>query len=117
MKVMIDFSEYSPWSGAVDTYNKIQEADKLDELEAYLDEIFEGEATTAQINDVLWFDSEEVLEALGLKEPTFRAVAVIDDEIDNEQEFDDLDDAIEFAKSRNWDYVIDDEDNILWERE
>lgn len=117
MKVIVDFSDYSPWSGAVDTYNKIEEAHKLDELENYLDEIFDGEATTTQINDTLWFDSEDVLEALGLKETTYRAVTVIDDEIDNEEEFDDLDDAIEFAKNRNWDYVIDDEDEILWERE
>ncbi len=117
MKVIVNFSDYSPWSGAVDTYNKIEEAHKLDELENYLDGIFDGEATATQINDTLWFDSEDVLEALGLKETTYRAVAVIDDEIDNEEEFDDLDDAIEFAKNRNWDYVIDDEDEILWERE
>lgn len=117
MKVIIDFSDYSPWSGAVCTYYKIQEAHKLDELENYLEELFEGEATTTQINDLLWFDSDAVLEAIGLKEPIFKAIAVVDNEIDNEEEFDDLDEAIEFAKNRDWDYVIDDEDEILWERE
>lgn len=117
MKVICDFSDYSPWSGAVDTYNKIVDAHKLDELESLLDERFDGEATTTQINDTLWFESEDVLEALGLKETTFRAVSTVDDEIDNEEEFDNLNDAIEFANSKDWDYVIDDEDNIVWERE
>ena len=117
MKVICDFSDYSPWSGAVDTYNKIVDAHKLDELESLLDERFDGEATTTQINDTLWFESEDVLEALGLKETTFRAVSTVDDEIDNEEEFDNLYDAIEFANNKDWDYVIDDEDNIVWERE
>ena len=53
MKVICDFSDYSPWSGAVDTYNKIVDAHKLDELESLLDEWFDGEATTTQINDTL----------------------------------------------------------------
>lgn len=117
MKVICDFSDYSPWSGAIDTYNKIEEAHKLDELESLLDEWFDGEATTTQINDTLWFESEKVLEALGLKETTFRAVSVVDDEVDSEEEFDDITDAIEFANSKDWDYVLDDEDNIVWERE
>ena len=117
MKVICDFSDYSPWSGAVNTYGKIEEAHKLDELESLLDEWFNGEATTTQINDTLWFESEKVLEALGLKELAFRAVSGIDDEVDSEEEFDDLTDAIEFAKGRDWNYVLDDEDNIVWERE
>lgn len=117
MKVICNFSDYSPWSGAVDTYNKIVDAHKLGELESLLDEWFDGEATITQINDTLWFESEDVLEALGLKETTFRAVSIVDDEIDNEEEFDNIHDAIEFANSKDWDYVLDDEDNIVWERE
>lgn len=118
MKVICDFSVYSPWDGAVDTYNKIKDAYKLGKLESFLDWWFDGEAaTTTQINDVLWFESENVLAALGLKETTFRAVSTVDDEIDNEEEFDNLHDAIEFANSKDWNYVIDDENNIVWERE
>lgn len=117
MKVICDFSVYSPWDGAVDTYIKIVDAHKLGELESLLDEWFDGEATTTQINDTLWFESEDVLEALGLKETTFRAVSTVDDEIDNEEEFDNLYDAIEFANSKDWNYVLDDEYNIVWERE
>ena len=66
LKVIVDFSDYTPWSGAVDTYDVIERAGKLDELEAYLEEVFPDGATTNQINDLLRFDSEEVLEAIGL---------------------------------------------------
>lgn len=66
MKIICDFSKYTPWAGAVDTYNKIREAGKLDDLESLLEEWFDGEATFMQINDVLWFDYESVLDALGI---------------------------------------------------
>lgn len=66
MKVICDFSEYTPWAGAVDAYNKISEAGKLDELESLLEGWFNGEATVTQINDVLWFDYETVFDELGI---------------------------------------------------
>ena len=52
MKVICDFSDYTPWAGAVDAYNEIKEAGKLDDLESLLDDWFDGEATLTQINDV-----------------------------------------------------------------
>ena len=66
LKVIIDFSDYKPWSGAVDTYELIKDADKLDELEAYLEELYPDGITATQINDILWFDGKEVLKYLGL---------------------------------------------------
>ena len=66
MKVIYDFSDYTPWAGAVDAYDKIDEAGKLDDLESLLEEWFDGEATCTQINDVLWFDYEQVFDALGI---------------------------------------------------
>ena len=64
MKVICDFSDYTPWGGAVEVYDKIVEDDKLDELETLLEEWFDGEATITQINDTLWFESEDVFNAL-----------------------------------------------------
>ena len=66
LKVIVDFSDYKPWSGAVDTYELIKDADKLDELEAYFEELYPDGITATQINDILWFDGEEVLKYLGL---------------------------------------------------
>ena len=68
MKVICDFSDYCPWAGAVDAYAKIEEEDKLGELESLLDEWFDGEATVTQINDILWFETEKVFNALGITE-------------------------------------------------
>ena len=66
LKVIVDFSDYKPWSGAVDTYELIKDADKLDELEAYLEELYPDGITATQINDILWFNGKEVLKYLGL---------------------------------------------------
>lgn len=66
LKVIIDFSDYKPWSGAVDTYELIKDADKLDELEAYFEELYPDGITATQINDILWFNGKEVLRYLGL---------------------------------------------------
>lgn len=66
LKVIVDFSDYKPWSGAVDTYELIKDADKLDELEAYFEELYPDGITATQINDILWFDGKEVLKYLGL---------------------------------------------------
>ena len=52
---------------AVDAYEKIEGAGKLDDLKSLLDEWFDGEATSTQINDVLWFDYEQVFDALGIQ--------------------------------------------------
>ena len=50
----------------VDAYDKIREAGKLDDLEYLLEEWFDGEATMTQINDVLWYDYEQIFDALGI---------------------------------------------------
>ena len=61
LKVIADFSDYKPWSGAVDTYELIKDADKLDELEACLEELYPDGITATPINDILWFNGKEVL--------------------------------------------------------
>ena len=68
MMLQVDFSEYEPWSGAVDTFEKIEEENKLDELELMLEELYPEGMTDTQLNDLLWFDSEWVFEQLGIQE-------------------------------------------------
>lgn len=64
-----DFSEYEPWSGAVDTWDKIERNGKEEELEQLLEEMFLDDIPTdTQINDLLWFDSDWVLEQLGISD-------------------------------------------------
>ena len=79
LKIIADISDYTPWSGAVDTFNKIKDAGKLDQLEEYLEECYPEGLQMVQLNDILWFDSEDILSYLGLAE---------DEEEDDEDEED-----------------------------
>lgn len=68
--------DYEPWSGAVETYERICQEGKLDALDALLDELFHNHMTDTELNDLLWFDSDSVYEWLGMK---------TDDEIEDER--------------------------------
>jgi len=69
--VEVDLADvYEPWQGAVDTWNKIVEADAVEAFEDYLKDSFPdgNDLTLTKINDILWFDGDQVLEYLGLAE-------------------------------------------------
>lgn len=66
LKIITDFSDYEPWSGAVSTYEKIESQDKLEELESILEELYPEGLTKTELNDLLWFDSETVYEWLNI---------------------------------------------------
>lgn len=61
-------SKYTPWSGAISTYNTILEAGKEEEFESLIDELYPNGIDETQLNDILWFDGEWILEQLGLSE-------------------------------------------------
>ena len=64
----IGIRDFEPWSGAVDTYDKIIGNDKEDEFDAMIEELYPEGIEEAELNDLLWFDSEWVLESLGITE-------------------------------------------------
>ena len=69
---------YTPWSGAVSTWEKIKDANKIDELEALINACYpDGLDSVTSLNDILWFDSDWVLSNLGL---------AYDDDDDEEEE-------------------------------
>ena len=68
LKIITSINEYTPWDGAVATFEKIQKANKVEELEFMLEDIYPEGITATQLNDLLWFDTEWVLDSLGLKE-------------------------------------------------
>ena len=79
-RVYYDFpGDYKPWSGAVDTWNFIEEHDAIDALEQYLDECYPDGIDETELNDLLWFESEYIISALGLEED--------DEEDEDEEEF------------------------------
>lgn len=65
-KIYISLSDYKPWSGAVETFEKIRKEDKMDELDAFIEEIYPDGLTDTELNDLLWFEPEYVFDSLGI---------------------------------------------------
>ena len=70
MKVYSEMSirDFEAWSGAVDTKDKIIANDKEEEFDALIEELYPDGIDETQLNDLLWFDDEWVLESLGIYE-------------------------------------------------
>lgn len=68
MKLIMDFSNYTPWGGAIDTYSIIDYHNKLDELDNLITELYPNGLSMTEFNDILWFDSEWVLEQLEIED-------------------------------------------------
>ena len=59
-KEITSLYDFEPWSGAVETYNKLIESNKADEFIDQLEQVFAGEdVSETEINDMLWFEPEE----------------------------------------------------------
>ena len=66
-KEITSLLEFTPWSGAIETYDKIIEAGKAEEFIAQLEQFFAGEEfTEVDINDILWFDPDTCYMLVGL---------------------------------------------------
>ena len=66
-KIITDIREYKPWQGAVTTYEKIQEAGKLDDFYGLLDEVYPAGIDVQALNDLLWFDADWIYGMLGME--------------------------------------------------
>ena len=63
-----NFNNFEPWSGAVSTWKRIINEGKADEADRYLEEIEPADGwTKSAINDLLWFDSDLVYKARGMR--------------------------------------------------
>lgn len=58
---------YKPWSGAVDFYNEIVDAGKLDYLEQVLEDIYPDGMSETELNDLLWFEEDTVRDWLDME--------------------------------------------------
>lgn len=59
--------KFTPWAGAVDTYKNIVEANKLEEFEGLIDELYPEGIEETKLNDILWFEPDFILESLGME--------------------------------------------------
>ena len=69
MKYLQEFNvdTFPWWSGAKDTITEVRKANKMDELQAYIEDVFFKEVPTAtQLNDYVWFNSEDIFNAIGI---------------------------------------------------
>lgn len=64
----LDLSTFEAWSGAEQTLDKVEEADKVSELESILEDIFPEGCSQTELNDFLWFEDNQIFEMLGMTE-------------------------------------------------
>lgn len=63
-----DVDTFEFWSGAEDTVKTIRENDKMEEFGEHIEMVFDGMTPTeTEINDYVWFQSNEIFEALGIE--------------------------------------------------
>ena len=66
-KEITSLYDFKPWSGAVNTYNKLLQAGKEEEFVDQLEHVFAGEdVSETEINNMLWFEPEECFRLVGL---------------------------------------------------
>lgn len=93
---------YHPWSGAVDTWNTIEENGLLEELDNLLEDLYPDGLSETELNDLLWFDSDWIFEQLGISEDEDEDEDedFIDDNYDGSEFIDDYEDEENFEESR-----------------
>lgn len=64
--VLLDLADFKPWSGAVSYWDKIVDADKVDEFDRLLDDLYPDGIREVDLNDWLWFEGDDVLDMLGI---------------------------------------------------
>ena len=70
MKLIIDnasITDFDAWSGAKDTQQTIIDNNKENTFDSLIDELYPDGITDTQLNDLLWHDSDWVLEQLGIE--------------------------------------------------
>ena len=68
IKTETNLRSFEAWSGAVDTKKIILDAGLEEEFEILIDELYPDGLSDTELNDLLWFDSDWILENLGIKE-------------------------------------------------
>lgn len=81
LMITMDIYDFEPWSGAVDTYNRINDAGLLDTLDAELEMIYPDGISDVGLNDLLRYDADYCYDLVGL-----RSASAIREEIEEAEE-------------------------------
>lgn len=107
VKLIADLDDYTPWSEAKRTWSIILDAGKKDEFEQYLEDLYPDGLTITELNDMLWFDSDQILRDLGLAEyPKGVTVKVTNIKYSNDAE---LEYGLDLEDETDVDITIEDE--------
>ena len=71
MKIMITGATlrgFKAWGGAINTKNIILDAGLEEEFAGLIEEDYPDGLTNTELNNILWFDADWILEDLGIKE-------------------------------------------------
>ena len=63
----LNLKDFESWSGATETKNIIIQAGKEQEFEELIEELFPNGVSATELNDLLWFDDEYILNCLGMQ--------------------------------------------------
>ena len=68
IKTEKNLRNFEAWSGAIETKNLILDVGLEEEFEGLIEELYPNGLSDTELNDILWFDSDWILENLGIKE-------------------------------------------------
>ena len=68
IKTEKNLRNFEAWSRAIETKNLILDAGLEEEFEGLIEELYPNGLSHTELNDILWFDSDWILENLGIKE-------------------------------------------------
>ena len=63
----LNLKDFNAWSGAVETKERIIKEDKEEEFEELIEELYPEGVDITDLNDYLWFNSEEIYDCLGIE--------------------------------------------------
>lgn len=118
----LDLNSFKAWSGAIDTLDRIKREGKCEELESILEDTYPDGMTETELNDLLWFEADEVYSWVGL-----RTESEIQGEIDEaEEELESLQndfksdtvdmDEYEAAEVYESDYIWKQQTTMIWKK-
>ena len=70
MKIILEqsVSEFSAWSGAIEMQRRLINSGMCNEFDRLIDEIYPEGLSDTQLNDILWFEQDWIIESLGIKD-------------------------------------------------
>lgn len=95
----ISLGDFNAWSGAKRTIEDLERLDLMDEAESYIEEMFEGSMTDTELNDYLWFESDDLWNALNITTYDGYAELIADKEEEIEEAENNLEEAIQNGES------------------